>query len=457
MASDSSNDLERLRAGPAATGRVLVRAGCLVDATGVDASPGVLLLEDGRILAAGDPASIGAVGDAVVLDHERDAVIPALVNAHAHLDLSHVPPIDGGGDFTRWIGAIRAARHPDEASIAASVRRGIELSIAGGTAAIGDIAGAGSPVPTEQLRGSPLMGVSYREFFGVGGRQPAAAEAMAAAVLADARERLARDAGEAVHRVRLGISPHAPYSCGPAVYAAAAAAAAAGVPVATHLAETLEERRFVREGGGRFEAFLREIGAWDDAVVAGPDAMAATGREVVDLVLESLARGGLATAPVLAAHGNYLDPAEDRRLAEAGVGIVYCPRASAWFGHPHEGREPHPWRRLAAAGVRVCLGTDGLPCLDTPDRIGVLDEMRLLVRRDGAAAREVLAMGTVHGAEALGLDAAWFTFAAGPVAGVLAIGGGAGGGPVGDRLEAAVRHDAPPRWILGPVWPGRGG
>ena len=452
-----TDDSERSRTGPAATGRVLVRAGCVVDAVGVDASPGVLLLEAGRVLAAGDPASIGAVGDAVVLEHAHDAVIPAVVNAHAHLDLSHVAPIDGGGDFTRWIGAIRAARHPDDASIAASVRRGIELSLAGGTAAIGDIAGAGSPVPTAELRRSKLMGVSYREFFGVGERQPAVAAAIAAAVAEDARERQSSDAEEAVHRVRLGISPHAPYSCGPAVYAAAARAAASGVPVATHLAETLEERRFVRDGGGRFEAFLREIRVWDAAVVAGPEPMAATGREVVELVLASLARGGPATAPVLAAHGNYLEPGEDRQLAAAGVSIVYCPRASAWFGHPHEGREPHPWRRLTAAGVRVCLGTDGLPCLDTPGRISVLDEMRRLVRRDGAAARTVLPMGTVHGAAALGLCESWFTFTGGPVAGVLAVAAAADGSvAAGDRLEAAMRSEAAPRWILGPAWPGPG-
>ncbi len=445
---------------PATTGRVLVRARCVVDGCGVDASPGVLLLEDGRVLAAGTPASVGEVAEAEVLEHERDAVIPALVNAHAHLDLSHVAPIDGGGDFTRWIAAIRAARHPDDASIAASVRRGIDLSLAGGTAAIGDIAGAGSPVPTEQLRRSPLGGVSYREFFGVGGRQPATAAAIREAVAADERARRAAagDPGDPVHRVRLGISPHAPYSCGPAVYAAAAEAAAAGVPVATHLAETLDERRFVRDGGGRFEAFLREIGAWDDAVVAGPEAMAATGREVVDLVLASLARGGIATAPVLAAHGNYLEPGEEQRLAAAGVHLVYCPRASAWFGHPHEGHAPHPWRRLAVAGVRVCLGTDGLPCLDTPTRISVLDEMRRLVRRDGATAREVLPMGTVRGAEALGLEPGWFTFAPGPVAGVLAVpvAGGGPGAPA-DALEAAMRRDEGPRWILGPCPPERGG
>jgi cytosine/adenosine deaminase-related metal-dependent hydrolase len=439
---------------------VLVRAGTVVDAGGVDASPGGLLLEGSTVIAAGELAAIGEVADATVIDRPFSAVVPAFVNAHAHLDLSHVEPIPGGGDFTAWIAAIRAARHPDDASIARSVRRGIELSLAGGTAAIGDIAGTGSPVPTEALRRSPLMGVSYREFFGVGRRQPDAAAAIAALAEADRAARGEPGADASLARIRQGISPHAPYSCGPRVFAAAAAA---GLPIATHLAETLEELEFVRDGGGRFEAFLREIEAWDDSVTEGPDAMGATGRHAVDLVLESLAAGvaGAAEAaeaagddrpPTLAAHGNYLRPEDHAALAAAGVGIAYCPRASSWFRHPVAGHGPHPWRELLQAGVLVCLGTDGRPCLDTEDRISVLDEMRFLVRRDRVSARTVLPLATVHGARGLGLDPAWFTFAAGHVAGVLAL--PADASIHGDRLEAAMRVGDAPEWLVDPAWPG---
>ncbi len=450
----------------AGTGRVLVRAGTVVDAAGTDASPGGLLLEGGRVLAAGELPTIGEVGDAAVLDRPFSAVVPAFANAHAHLDLSHVDPIPGGGDFTAWIAAIRAARHPDDASIARSVRRGIELSLAGGTAVIGDVAGAGSAVPTAELRRSPLTGVSYREVFGVGGRQGAAAESIAAlAAEARAAEGTAGP-GDPVRRVRQGISPHAPYSCGPRAYAAAAAS---GLPVATHLAETVEELAFVRDGGGRFEALLRDIGVWDDAIVDGPDPMAATGRHAVDVVLEALARGreqgggergggggraddpSAPDAPVLAAHGNYLRPDDPERLAAAGVGVAYCPRASSWFRHPAAGWPSHPWRELVRAGVLVCLGTDGRPCLDTDDRISVLDEMRFLVRRDRVAAREVLPLATTAGARGLGLDPDWLSFAPGPILGVLALPSDAG--IHGDRLEAAMRTSDAPEWILDPTWP----
>jgi len=425
-----------------------------------------------RILAigsAGEVAAPPARPGARQIELPGWVLAPALVNAHAHLDLSHVEPIPGGGDFTAWIAAIRQARHPDDASIARSVRRGIALSLAGGTVAVGDVAGAGSPVPTAELRRSPLAGVSYREVFGVGARQADAAAAIAALAEEVRVAEAGAAADDAVRRMRQGVSPHAPYSCGPRAYAAAAAS---DLPVATHLAETVEELDFVSEGGGRFEAFLREIGAWDDSVAAGPDAMAATGRHAVDVVLEAIARGrgaadrearpepgagragGAGTsgrAPILAAHGNYLRPDDPGRLAAAGVGVVYCPRASSWFRHPVAGRPPHPWRDLVRAGVLVCLGTDGRPCLDTEDRISVLDEMRFLVRRDRVAAREVLPLATTAGARGLGLDPDWLTFRPGAILGVIAL--PADPAIHGDRLEAAMRTTDAPEWILDPTWP----
>ena len=73
------------------------------------------------------------------------------------------PPRPGAA---AWIAADRSER------IAASVRRGIELSLAAGTVAVGDIAGAVrghiTLEPWRILRDSPLVGVSWLEFFAIG-------------------------------------------------------------------------------------------------------------------------------------------------------------------------------------------------------------------------------------------------------------------------------------------------
>jgi cytosine/adenosine deaminase-related metal-dependent hydrolase len=239
--------------------------------------------------------------------------------------------------------------------------------------------------------------------------------------------------------VRLGLPPHAPYSCGPDVYRFAAAS---GLPVATHLAETLEELRFVANADGPLANLLRSIGVWDETITA-------LGGHPIDALADALA-----AAPFVLAHLNYIEPRHIDRLAQWSIAVAYCPRASAYFGHPHPGTAefpnttPHRYRDMLAAGINVALGTDSIVCLNTPDRISVLDEMRLLHERDDADARTLLRMATTNGARALGFDPDLVTFAPGTTAGVLAL-------PIDpassvDPLTQALRSDAAPTWLTGP-------
>ncbi|MCP3902167.1 MAG: amidohydrolase family protein [Planctomycetes bacterium] len=405
-----------------------VRTAMVVDAGAVCAAPGALLLRDGAIVAAGAPSEVPRPVDALAIERDDLVVFPALVNAHCHLDLSHLGPRPFDGDFTRWIDRLRAGRAEEPDAIAEATRRGVALARAGGTALVGDIAGVGSAVPARVLRDEGLGGVSYLEVFGLGEGQERAIAAL---------RRAAEHPTEA-DGVRQGLQPHAPYSCGPEVYRAAAAL---GRPLSTHLAETPEEEQFVRAGAGPLAEMLLRLGVWNETI---PPA----GRHPVDAVLEWL--GG---APVLAAHANYLGPEHARRLASANASIAYCPRASAYFGHPRDGASPHQYRALIDAGVNVVLGTDSLVCLDTPDRLSVLDDMRLLYRRDGTDPRLLLRMATTAAARALGFDDAPYDLRPGPSAGILAVTVDPG---ARDPLAAALRSDAAPAWLLGPMPPGRG-
>ncbi|MCH7797918.1 MAG: amidohydrolase family protein [Planctomycetes bacterium] len=353
--------------------------------------PAAILIEGGdRILAAGQPAQIGAVPDARQVHLPDMLVLPALVNAHCHLDLSHLDPEPYGGDFALWLDGIRRRRVVDDELIAAAVRRGIELTRAGGTAIVGDIAGGASEIPARELRAAGIGGVSYLELIGVGNSRCRALETLdaAAAWLPSGPA----DPGG----LSMGLSPHAPYTCDLDLYRRAARI---DVPMATHLAETPDE-------------------------VESIDALA----EV------------LCMRPIIAAHVNYSREEHLDLLARAGTTVVYCPRAAAYFGH-----SSHGYRRMIRAGINVALGTDGLPCLDTPDRISVLDDMRLLYRRDGADPAMLLHMATVAAASGLGLDAGVVTLAPGPVAGLIAL-------PVDpldrcDPLAQVLRRDDAPRWV----------
>jgi cytosine/adenosine deaminase-related metal-dependent hydrolase len=404
--------------------RRLVRAAMVVDGAGVRAAPGVLLLEGASVVAAGAPEAVGAPSDALVEERRDVVLVPALVNAHAHLDLTHVGPLPYEDGFCAWVDVVRTHRAGDADALAASVRAGVDRSIAGGTAIVGDIAGVGSTVPLETVRASGLQGVSYLEVFGQAGRQAGAIAQI---------ERAVRETAPHAGGVRLGVQPHAPYSCGREVYRAAAAA---GCPVATHLAETPEELEFTRTAGGEFADLMRRLGVWDDAIVP-------LGGHPVDGLADVLA-----AAPWVAAHVNYVDAAQIDRLAGWEVSVAYCPRASDYFGHPRDGAAPHAYRTMIEHGINVALGTDSAICFDTPDRISVLDEMRHLARRDGTDPALLLRMATVNGARALGMDEA--LVALGPAGlGVLAL-------PVDpaareDPLAAALRRDDAPTWIAGPA------
>jgi cytosine/adenosine deaminase-related metal-dependent hydrolase len=305
---------------------------------------------------------------------------------------------------------------------------GIALARAGGTAIVGDIAGVGSRVPLGELRRAGMRGVSFLEVFGIGWRQEKAIQTLRRAV----DEIPADEDG-----VRLGLQPHAPYSCGVEVYRAAAGL---GRPLATHLAETLEEIRFVERADGPLADLLRRLGVWDDTIVGHR-------QHPIDALAEPLA-----AAPFLAAHLNYIEPRHLEMLARRRLTVAYCPRASAYFGHPHDGRPPHQYRAMLQAGVNVALGTDGLLCLDTPDRISILDEMRFLFRRDGVEPRMLLRMGTINGAAALGFDERRVTFQPGPTLGVLALSIDGESGE--DPLRQVMRGDDAPRRVIEPSPPG---
>ena len=166
--------------------------------------------------------------------------------------------------------------------------------------------------------------------------------------------------------------------------------------------------------------------------------------------------GVLAAGRFTVAHVNDADDGAIETLARTGASVVYCPRASAYFGAPgHFG--PHRYREMLDAEIPVALGTDSAVNLPEPlTSLGVLEEMRLLHARDGTAAATLLRMGTVHGATALGLPREEFIFqrrSGGPVAGIVRVDiGPAGPNPGGDALECLMRASGRPSLLSGEIF-----
>jgi len=436
-----------------------VNAAGVYDAVGVAFSPGSILVEltkpqhgqltglrcaaGIKVLAVGSPADVdrhpaASSDDLDTILRPRSVLIPGLVNAHTHLDLTHIGPVphDPDGGFMTFIEKVRSGRRPDGDALAEAVELGIGLSIRGGVVAVGDIAGApaGFPAltPYQTLSGSGLAGVSFLEFFGIG-----KGEAVGLERLEGALQVWSLHGGTNEGRaVRLGLQPHAPYSVSMDAYLRAVELGGRHLPLCTHLAETADEREFVAHATGRQRQFLERMGVWDDLVLRH----VGKGRRPVDHLMPVLRK-----ASVLCVHLNDLDDREIEGLAQANATAVYCPRASEYF-RAAEVFGPHRYRDLMKAGVPVALGTDsimGLPTGAESERLSTLDEMRLLFRRDCGEARSLLAMATTHGARVLGLSDAWVRLGVGNTPrGLVAV-------KVDERegvsmLEAALRGSSAP-------------
>jgi cytosine/adenosine deaminase-related metal-dependent hydrolase len=369
-------------------------------------------------------------------------LIPALVNAHTHLDLTHIGPLehDPGEGFVRWVDVIRANRAQSDEEIAQCVRLGIEKSLAGGVIAVGDIAGAPAgrltEAPVRTLADSPLHGVSYLEFFGIG-KSAASAIKRVEAFLAGHLANILRDIDGS--GVRFGLQPHATNTIDLSVYQwVTLAARAHDLPLSTHLAETLEEREFIASASGPQRELLERLGVWDDAILdhigKGKHPI-----EHLSAVLE--------LKPYLVAHVNDADDAGIETLAMTGTSVAYCPRASKYFDAASN-FGAHRYRDMLDAGVNVCLGTDSIVNLDTPDRISTLDEIRLLYAQGDHDPNRLLSMATINGAKALGLDPNRFTLQPGSFPfGILSI-------DLGESSEqmstwaSALQQVSAPSWVI---------
>lgn len=356
------------------------------DALGPDARPGAVAVAGGKIIAAGPTSDLQRryLADAsAVADRPGELLLPGMVNAHAHLQLTSIGPQPYTGDFVSWVEMLRRhwpgdgepfAKQPSESWFVAAVRDGAQQSLVAGVQAVGDI--IRFDVEAKAQRDAELDGVSFLELFGHGPPFDDAA--------------LARLASPAE-----GFQPHAPYSAGPAVFAAAAAS---GRPVSTHLAETHDELEFVATGRGAFLDLLKAPPPkWSDEFTANYDA----GLSPVQWMETYLRQ-----TPWLLAHCNYVSDDDITLLAETGASVAYCPIASEYFGH-HRSGKTHRYRDMVAAGVNVCIGTDSIVCQPAtevePQPLGILPQMRRLYQRDATDPALLLRMATTHGRRALQL------------------------------------------------------
>ena len=369
----------------------LLHCAAIRDAAETNERDATIAVSGGRIAYAGKRMECPQELKAHVvreLEYPDYVVTPAHVSAHTHLDLSHVGPQPYEGDFMEWLKSVREVRAAKHTPVEEAVTQGVRLSRDGGVGYVADIAGSVEAITArrELARLMPLPGVSYLEWFGIGGF-----DAEAAKNLKEKMRQVAYETPVVGHTrgIVVGIQPHAPYSAGKQVYQTAAKLSRQrAYRLSTHLAESKEEIEFVEEGKGLFVKMLQAVGKWDETIL--PQKM-----HPADYLEKELKQGRW-----LLAHCNYLLDHHMDMLREAGCSVAYCPIASDYFGH-----RGHRYRELLEAGVNVALGIDSIICQprDEEQPMGILPQMRYLYHRDGVSAGLLLRMATVNGMLAMDL------------------------------------------------------
>jgi cytosine/adenosine deaminase-related metal-dependent hydrolase len=344
---------------------------------------GWVLVEDGVVGATGAGAEPEAENR---VDLGGAVVTPGLVNTHHHLCQTLTRARSQQADLFTWLQDLYPvwARLDAEAEYAAARTGLAELALSGCTTVFdhhyvfprgrdgiveAEVQAAGElGVRIVASRGSMDLGLSD------GGLPPDELVEEIDTVLADT-ERLhaaLHEAGPGA-RVQIAVAPCSPFSVtGRLMEESAALARRLGLPLHTHLAETLEE-----------EAYCRELYGCTP--------------------VEYLERLGWLAPDVWCAHCVHLSEPEIGRFAETGTGVAHCPTSNLRLGAGLA-----PVRDLLDAGVRVGLGVDGSASNERSD-LGFEVKQALLVARGrggpaAMTAREALRLATRGGAAVLGRD-----------------------------------------------------
>jgi aminodeoxyfutalosine deaminase len=378
-------------------------------------------VDHGRIVALGrragnDPTPGTELGDV--------AVMPGLVNAHTHLELSYLrDQIAPAASFTNWARQIIYERRKrpqlQDPAIMSAIDGAITECLRCGTAVVGDI--SNTLAPFRKLADSRIAAVVFWEIIGFKIDRP--------------DELIEHAVGElralpATGRVRASLSAHAPYSVAPLLFRSIKKAVARMpfVPCSVHLAENVEEVELLETGGGPWKALMKDIGSWNHEWTApgvGP--------------VQYLDDMGFLDNRLLAVHGVQMSPADLARLKERGTTLVTCPRSNG-----HTGAGLPPIADFYESGVRVAIGTDSLA--SSPDLNVFAEVATLHALAPSVPPASLLASATIEGARALGFDADYGTIEPGKLARLLAVDIPPGTSDVEEYLVSGI-HPGQIRWV----------
>lgn len=373
---------------------------------------GLVTLDDtGKVVAIVDPSLPQSTAPASPPKRFDGVLIPAFINAHCHLELSHLRGVSSTGKtllpFLKDVVTLRDTA-PEE--IERAIREQDRLMWAAGIQAVGDICNKSDTAETK--RNSPIRYYSFVEMFDFlqADRAQATYERYLPAYHAQPEPKSA--------------VPHAPYTVSDPLYERINGLNPPGRTVSIHNQETTAEDELFQTGGGEFPAFFAGFGAHLDA-------FRAPGTPSIDHALQRLDPG----QRTLFVHNTLTTREAIQRAHDWGKNGVYwasCPNANLYI----ENRLPR-YDRFLETGAKVCIGTDSLT---SNWQLSILEELRTISRYQSYVPfASLLQWATLNGAEALQFDADLGSLEVGKTPGLLCLSGLEGDAPERFRIGAGTQ------------------
>ena len=370
---------------------VLHRAAWLLPMNGPAIQDGAVLVREGRIAAVGPWSELQGQADRVV-EHPDQVLMPPLINAHIHLELSHLAHLAKQGegcDFLSWLQKMLPERerlgavgpHVEEA-MQAMLRDQWQQ----GVIALADIGNTGLNLNLADR--FPGFLFPFVEYLGLSRKS-----------LAPALKKLAREQGNTP------CTAHAPYSTHPELIRALkerARSMEALFPI--HVAEPPDEPELIARSRGALADFLKQRGFFEDVFteVDSPGSV------------QYLHKLGVLDSATLLVHGVHLDDAEIDLIAQTRARICLCPGSNRFL---LVGRAPVA--AMLRRNILPALGTDSAA---SNPRLSLWREMRILAEdQPELRLEDIVRMATLGGAAALGLETETGTLAPGRRAAFLAV------------------------------------
>ncbi len=367
---------------------------------------GAVAFDADRIVAVGRPEDLSEVYPAAVREHFADAAImPGLVNIHSHLELTALRGFadEFDHDFYNWLIKITTTRGErlSESDVELSALLGALEGARAGVTTFGDIGRLGS-AGFAALKSSGLRGVVFQE-----------TEFSPDSRTADDDFDTLRTRFEALRsaqtdRVRVGISPHAPYTVSAGLFRLITDFALADeIPITIHASESVMEEDLMLYGTGFFAGVYEKFGLKFDS----------PGETTVSY----LDRLGVLQAKPLLAHCVRVSDADLELIANSDSRIAHCPKSNAKFGHGAA-----PFGKILERGIKTGLGSDSMASNNVCDlfeeaRFAVMFARNSISDQRFIQPHEVLRAATFGGAAALGLDQQIGTLDAGKQADLIVV------------------------------------